>query len=120
VDSDTRTIRARIDVANTGEAVRPGEFAQVWLHDPHVPGASGSAGPAVPESAIQREGDRSLLFVARGPGRFQARAVVLGRRFGDWVEVLKGIDVGEVVAVEGTFILKSELSTEEMGAGHSH
>jgi cobalt-zinc-cadmium efflux system membrane fusion protein len=118
VDPASRTVRARIDVPNAGGLLRPGEFAEVWLHDPHAPSSAGA--PAVPESAVQREGEHALVFVAAGPGRFQAREVVLGRRMGEWAEVLRGVRVGEEIAVEGTFLLKSELSTETMGEGHAH
>ena len=120
VNTDSRTVRARIDVPNAGEILRPGEFAQIWLQDPHVTPTPGSEGPVVPESAIQRDGERSILFVQTSPGRFQTRQVLIGRQLGEWVEVLRGVAVGEVVAIDGTFILKSELSKEQMGEGHSH
>lgn len=120
VDPDTRTVRARIDVENPGHRLRPGMFARVTLSDPHASRAERTAGLVAPAGAIQRDGDQSIAFVSVGGNRFERRRVELGRRTGDFVEVLSGLEVGDEVVVEGAFLLKSEASKEEMGAGHEH
>ena len=62
-----------------------------------------------------------------GPGRdaaprvrFQRRAVELGARSGERVEVLRGIEPGEQVVTGGTFGLKSLARQGELGGGHTH
>lgn len=122
VDSATRTVRARIDVANPEEKLRPGMFARVRLSDPHAAGGQGLGRPtlAVPESALQRHGEGHVVFVPAGANRFRRREVETGREAGGWVEILSGLAAGEEVVVEGTFLLKSEAAGEQLGGGHGH
>ena len=122
VDADTRTVRARIDVANPEEKLRPGMFATIRLSDPHAVGSSAAAPerPVVPEGAVQRDGEGFLAFVALGPNRFEVREVRVGQRSGGEVEILDGLEDGERVVVEGAFLLKSEASKDALGEGHGH
>jgi cobalt-zinc-cadmium efflux system membrane fusion protein len=121
IDPDTRTARARLDVANDGEHLRPGMFATVTVVDPH--GTGGEDAPrvlVVPSGALQRDGDRHVAFVPVGDNRYERRVLTLGRRTGAYAEILDGLAVGEPVVVEGTFILKSEAAEHRMGGGHGH
>ena len=121
VDPDTRTARARIDVANPDRSLRAGMFATVTVSDPH--GADGEAAPrtlVVPASAVQRDGEVDVVFVPKGERRFARQVVRLGRRTDAYVEVLDGLAASDSVVTEGTFLLKSEAAKESMGGGHSH
>lgn len=115
VDRDTRTVRARVDVANRGGRLRPGMFARVRISDPHAGGAPGALTLAIPEGAVQRFGKGFVAFVPLGEGRFAMRQLRLGRRAGGWVEVLSGVAADEAVVTEGAFLLKSEASEDELG-----
>lgn len=129
VASETRTVRARIDVGNPEGLLRPGMFATVRLVDHH----NGDDTPSlvVPEGALVRDGRdgrRTLVFVPVGDGlpdggdgrRFEARPVRVGRREGGLVEIVSGLAAGDEVVSEGTFLLKSELARDELGGGHGH
>lgn len=121
VDPDTRTARARLDVTNTDDHLRPGMFATVTVTDPHA--ASGQTAPrtmVVPSSALQRDGEEEVAFVRTGENRYERRAITAGRRTDAYTEVVDGLSAGESVVVEGTFLLKSEAAKHEMGGGHSH
>jgi len=122
VDLDTRRVRARIDVKNPDERLRPGMFAQVELTDPHEGGSSAVKVPVltIPEDALQRDGDSMTVFIALGGGRFEQRVVLTGRKAGGLVEVTDGLDPGDVVVSAGAFFLKSELAKGELGEGHGH
>ncbi|MDY7093014.1 MAG: efflux RND transporter periplasmic adaptor subunit [Acidobacteriota bacterium] len=134
VAPDTRTVRARIDVPNPERLLRPGMFAAVRLTDPHGGSLQTPAPEAlvVPAAAVVRDGERTLVFSplgdttsgsrgdARKVSRFRALPVQTGRRQGEWVEVLAGLEAGDAVITEGTFVLKSELAREDLGGGHSH
>ena len=120
VDTDTRTVRARIDVKNTDGALRPGMFVRVQISDPHASPAKSAGTVVVPEGAVQRNGDENLVFVSLGDGRFMAREVEVGRKAQGLVEILQGIEEGEEVVIQGSFTLKSELSKESLGEGHAH
>lgn len=135
VDAETRTVRARIDVTNEGGKLRPGMFVEVELVDPH--NAQGREGRppslVVPQAAVVRDGEERFVFVPAeaepeggessqgGPHRrFEKRTVRLGREAGGDVEILEGLVPGDVVVVEGAFLLKSALSEDALGGGHSH
>ena len=121
VDPATRAVRARIDVDNPGQRLRPGMFASVRLSDPHdVRPQAQPAIPVVPGSALQREGDGFAVFVQESEGRFRVVPVRVGKRAGGMAEVLAGLRGGETVAVDGVFFLASEAKKETLGGGHDH
>lgn len=119
VDAATRTVRARVDVNNADGRLRPGMFARIRLTDPHVP-AAGPGVPVVPESALQRQREEHAVFVPDGERRYRRREVKIGRKSGDFVEILEGLKPGERVVVKGVFLLASEAAKESMGGGHGH
>jgi len=122
VDRHTRTVRARIDVDNPDGILRPGMFARVRLADPHAKDGVADAKPVpvVPKSAVQRDGDERVVFVLVAERTYVRREVELGRTAGEVVEVTQGLQGGEVIAVQGGFLLKSEALKGAMGGGHSH
>jgi cobalt-zinc-cadmium efflux system membrane fusion protein len=117
VETESRTARARIEVPNPEGRLRPGMFARVRISDPHASDGKAESTPllTVPESALQREGERFVVFVASGDGRFEPRDVRVGRKGEGFVEILDGLTAGELVAISGTFVLKSEASKESLG-----
>jgi cobalt-zinc-cadmium efflux system membrane fusion protein len=117
VESASRTARARIEVPNPDGRLRPGMFARVRISDPHAADGQAASGAVlvVPESALQRQGDQAVVFVALGDGRFVPRHVRTGRKGEGFLEILEGLAAGESVAVSGTFVLKSEVSKESLG-----
>ena len=119
VDPDTRAARARIDIPNPEGALKPGMFAEVVLTDPHG-GNSERKALAVPPSAVQRDGERTIAFVQEGERRYERRTLRIGAQTDEIVEVIEGLSPGDLVVVEGAFLLKSEAAKEEMGGGHSH
>ena len=115
VDESTRTIKARVEVANPGRKLKPEMFATVELT------LVADAPPvlAVPEEAVQELDGKKLVFVAENETEFEARAVELGRASGGLVEVVSGLKEGERYAAKGAFTLKSELKKGEI-EGHGH
>ena len=68
----------------------------------------------IPYSAVLRSGQRELVFVDLGEGRFEPREVELGiRGEGDVVQVTEGLDEGEAVVVQAQFMLDSESQVQE-------
>jgi multidrug efflux pump subunit AcrA (membrane-fusion protein) len=74
----------------------------------------------VPEGAVQRDGEKFVVFVALGENRYERREIQVGRSAGGFSEILSGLGASDSVVVEGTFLLKSEASKGQMGAGHEH
>jgi membrane fusion protein, heavy metal efflux system len=116
VDQSTRTVKARIEVANPGRKLKPEMFATVEL------ALAADAPPvlAVPEDALQDLDGKKVLFVAENATEFAARQVQAGRAAGGLVEIVSGLKEGERYAVKGAFILKSEIKKGEMVDEHGH
>lgn len=102
VMEQTRTLRVRLEFANPDLTLKPGMYADVTLA---VPGATVVA---VPESAVLRTGEQDIVFVDHGQGRMELRRVQLGRRAGDYYEVMRGLTPGENVVVAGNFLIDAE------------
>jgi cobalt-zinc-cadmium efflux system membrane fusion protein len=115
VNEATRTVKARIEVANPGRKLKPEMFATIELALP----ADTPPVLAVPEEALQELEGKKVLFVTEDDTEFEPRKVELGRASGGMAEVLSGLKEGERYAVKGSFLLKSEMQKGELG-GHSH
>lgn len=115
VDAATRTVEGRIELANPAGRLKPGMFVEAT-----VAAAGDRRVLAVPESAVQDDAGRAVVFVRTGEATFARRAVRTGERSGGFVEVLEGLAEGEAVAVSGGFLLKSEFHKESMKDDHGH
>lgn len=105
VDTATRTLKARVEIENNRERLRPGMFVRASIA---IPLSSGI--PVVPAGAIQEIDGRSVVFVPRGADGFEVRAVAAGEATRDGrVVVHSGVDVGDRIVAAGSFALKSEL-----------
>lgn len=112
----TRTVRVRFVVPNRGGGLRPGLYgtAEFRLAARRV--------LTVSRDAVVDTGREQHVFVASSPGRFEPRAVTLGARLADRIEVLSGLAQGEQVVAAGVFLLDSESRLRASGAvaGHAH
>ena len=102
VSTATHTARVRALVATPDASLRPQSFVHVTIHVPL------GERIAVPEGAVLDTGDHQIAFVVRGEGRFEPRALQLGRRAGDYYEVLAGVEPGERVVTSANFLIDSE------------
>ena len=105
VRAQTRTAQIRIEVPNSGEALRIGMFADVIIE------TVGQVGRVlVPKSAFQHVGDRTVVYLADAtqPGRFIEREVRLGESTDRDVEILSGVEPGDTVVTEGSFYVRAE------------
>jgi len=106
VDPATRTLTARIVLANPDHALLPGMFPEVEL----APAAPGGERVLVPSEAVIATGLRQVVIVAEGKGRFRAQEVRVGIEAEGQSEILAGIDEGEPVVLSGQFLIDSEAS----------
>lgn len=118
----SRTLGVRIELENDALPgwneefpVRPGMYGAVSLvTETH------EAAVTIPESALVHEDDGDFVFVQLEATEFERVHVETGANDGQVVEILSGLEPGEEVVVEGTFLLKSAARAEELGGGHSH
>jgi membrane fusion protein, copper/silver efflux system len=102
VREETRTVEARLAVANPDLRLRPGAYGEVTID------VAPAAGVAVPRDALVDTGDERYVFVARAGGRFEPRAVRPGARDAEKVIVLDGLAEGEAVVTAAAFLVDSE------------
>jgi len=116
VERETRTVKLQVQLPNPGGVLRPGMFATARLAGVATRGDSGVV--MLPDAAVQRDGEASIVFVPAGPGRFARRAVTLGAPADSgWVTVTSGVAEGDSVVTTGAFVLKSELRRGDLGEG---
>jgi Cu(I)/Ag(I) efflux system membrane fusion protein len=104
LEAATRTLKVRIEVPNPDDHLKPEMVADVALR------TAAASALVVPESALIRTGERTLVFVDRGDGRLEPREVQAGTRSGDLVAIASGVTEGERVVVSASFLLDSESS----------
>jgi Cu(I)/Ag(I) efflux system membrane fusion protein len=119
IDAATRTLDVRVAFPNPDGELRPGLFGTVLLEQPaEAPVLS------VPRSAVLDSGTRQLVLVQTGPGRFAPREVTLGRRAGDRIEILAGVQAGEDVVASANFLIDAESNLQSalqgLGAHAGH
>ena len=106
VDASTRTLTARIILPNADGDLVPGMFADVNFEAP----SEEARAVLVPSEAVIDSGDRRTVIVATGEGRFRAQEVRVGAEAEGQIEVLQGIEDGDVVVLSGQFLIDSEAS----------
>lgn len=104
IDPQARTLPARIQIANPDGALRSGMFVEVVLTSDR-----GRDDVVVPSAAVQTVGDKRVVFMPLGDGRFQSHELTLGVERQDWTEVRGGLAAGDEVVTQGSFELKSLL-----------
>ncbi len=99
----TRTVRARIDLPNHDLLLLPDMYVQAEI-------GTGGSEPvlAVPEDAVIDSGDRRLVILDKGEGRFEPRPVEVGRRGAGYVEIRDGVAEGDVVVTSANFLIDAE------------
>jgi Cu(I)/Ag(I) efflux system membrane fusion protein len=100
---ETRTARIRIELPNPDDVLLPDMYADVEI-------ATGTEAPVVTvsSSAVIDSGERQIVLLDKGEGRFEPRAVKLGRRGDGRVEIKEGLAEGDKVVVSANFLIDAE------------
>ncbi len=122
ISNETRTLKARLALANRGSVLRPGIYGRVSVS------ARGASALSVPAEAVIQTGEHSYVFLAHEGGRFEPRMVWTGASHGERVQILKGIAEGDTVVASASFLIDSESRLKAAiagmgaapGAGHVH
>jgi cobalt-zinc-cadmium efflux system membrane fusion protein len=112
VDPQTRTIRARAALPNRGGVLRANMFARA-----HIFATAGTSAVLVPRAAIQEAKGVQLVFVPVSDDEFETRRVRTSPSDGELVAVTEGLQPGEFIVTDGSFLLKTETLKESIGAG---
>lgn len=103
LETQTRTLRARISIPNPDGTLKPGMFAQVALF-----GGPRDKTLLVPTEAVIRTGERDVVILSEGEGKFRPAMVKVGDDRQGQTEILEGLDEGETIVVSGQFLIDSE------------
>ena len=110
VEAASRTLEVRVEVNNPDGRLKPGMFADVEITTTVLHNVL-----AIPDTALQTDEDKQIVFVALDGNKFEKRVVKLGMEQKGRVQILEGLKAGEKVVTEGSFILKSEMLKGELG-----
>jgi Cu(I)/Ag(I) efflux system membrane fusion protein len=103
VNPTTRTLKARIELANAGARLVPGMFATI-----DFAATQDKEGVLVPSEAVIRTGKRVVVIIAQGKGRFLPVDVETGAESNGRTEIRSGVRAGDDVVVSGQFLIDSE------------
>lgn len=101
IDPETRTVKVRLLVANSGGLLKPEMFitAALVLNE-------NTQGLTIPASALISEGDRSYAFVATSARHFERRTVSAAPDGNGRVRISSGIAPGDRVVADGALLLR--------------
>ena len=93
----------RIELANSDLALLPDMYV-----DAEIDTAAPAPVLAVPTDAVLDTGSRQAVLIDKGDGRYEPRAVKLGRRGAGYVEVRDGVADGDAVVTSANFLIDAE------------
>ena len=111
VNASTRTLKARVALANPGSRLVPGMFVQMQFMDMRADKVL-----LIPTEAVIQTGKRSVVMLAEQGGRFRPVEVVTGIESGGQTEIKRGLQAGQQVVVSSQFLIDSEASLKGVEA----
>ena len=108
VSATTRTLKARLEIANPSGRLVPGMFVQMQFMDTRADTAL-----LIPTEAVIQTGRRTVVMLAEQDdksGRFRPVEVEIGIESGGQSEVKRGLQAGQRVVVSSQFLIDSEAS----------
>jgi len=109
VEPRTRTVKARLELANPGLELKPEMYVQVRIQGQKVENAL-----AVPVEAVLNSGEKQRVFIALDEGKFEPRQVKTGVQDQEGtVQILQGVLEGEKVVTSAQFLFDSESQLRE-------
>lgn len=108
VNPETRTVRARMDLANPDRVFKPNMLASMLIK------GSPQTRLTVPAAAVVREENRDHVFVRTGTDRYRMQAVQLGAEADGRRVVISGLRETETIVLDGAFHLNNERKRREL------
>ncbi|HQS41731.1 MULTISPECIES: efflux RND transporter periplasmic adaptor subunit [unclassified Polaromonas] len=111
VNPATRTLKARLELANPGSHLVPGMFVSMQFMDMRAEKAL-----LIPTEAVIQTGKRTVVMLAEENGRFRPVDVEAGIESGGQTEIKRGLQAGQRVVVSSQFLIDSEASLKGIEA----
>jgi membrane fusion protein, copper/silver efflux system len=109
LQAKTRDVIIRINFKNKNSELKPDMFARI-----NIKTGSNREGISIPSQAVIHSGQKKIVFVAKGRGKYTPREVTTGIYLENGkVEILTGLIQGDIVVTSGQFLLDSESKLKE-------
>lgn len=106
LDEATRTAQVRVELENPKRVLKIGMYVRVAFG---TLGQGEQTAPAISVSAVQSLGNRQVVFIAANePNVFELRGVRLSAENNGKYQVLEGLNVGDRIVTDGSFLLRAE------------
>ena len=113
VNEETRTVKVRAIVKNDELLLRAGMFCKIVMNF----GTSSEDALVISRKAVLSDEGKDFVFAKWKDEYFIRTPVKKGREMTDSFEIVKGLNPGDNIIVDGAFLLKSDILREKMGAG---
>jgi Cu(I)/Ag(I) efflux system membrane fusion protein len=115
IDDATRTTKVRVEMSNPEGKLKPNMFASASIKAPL------NETVVIPASSLLDTGTRKIVFVAQDESTFVKRDIVTGQESNGLIQVLSGLNTGDVVVTQAAFLIDSQTQLGAYGshAGHS-
>ena len=111
VNAATRTLKARLELANPGGRLVPSMFVEMQFTN-----MQGEKALLIPTEAVIQTGKRMVVILAEDNGRFRPVNVEAGIESGGQTEIKRGLLAGQRVVVSSQFLIDSEASLKGVEA----
>ena len=115
VDPQTRSVRFRALVDNPGQRLKPDMYVDIEIMSQYTDPQGNEEVLSIPKSALLDTGRRKVVWVDKGNGQFEGRAIEIGPEAIDnsndlikFYPVLMGLKEGEMVVTKGNFLIDSQ------------
>lgn len=112
LDPQSRTLPARIEIANADLALRAGMYVDVIITR-----TLNRESIVVPSASVQLVAEKHVVFTPEAGDHFQSHDVQIGVDRRDTVEIRGGLKAGDTVVTQGSFQLKALLLKSMLGGG---
>lgn len=107
IDPIKKTAEIRLEVRNSKGRLRPGQSVTATVVGAMVESSVNKA-KVIPADCIHKIEGENYIFVRNTDGSFSAKKIGVGKIYDNWVEITSGVESGEAIVEEGSFVLKSE------------
>lgn len=107
LDETSRSAGVRVVLSNADGRLRPGMFATARIQGTLPEASRGLV--VIPRAAVQEINGNPTVFLRGNEGTFEVRRVLTGRRVGDLIEIVTGLEEGDEIVADGSFLLKGQL-----------
>ncbi|MCL7487726.1 MAG: efflux RND transporter periplasmic adaptor subunit [Desulfobulbaceae bacterium] len=111
MDKETRTVKVRLEFDNREGLLKPDMFGDVIIK-----AGRDVEAVVIPAEAVVRSGEREIVFISRGKGKFEPREVEIGVTASGLTQILAGVEEGERVVTSSQFLIDSESKLREATA----